>query len=65
MKQFYKNQTFSLPIEISIELHSLVKRREMSRFLADAIHKELRDAYISANTDSGQIETSDEWQGTF
>ena len=71
MKQTYKNQTFSLPVEISLELHSLVKRREMSRFVADAIRKELeakkkelRDAYISANKDLGQIEATEEWQGT-
>lgn len=71
MKQQYKNQTFSLPIEVTIELHSLVKRREMSRFVADAIRKELeakklalRSAYISANKDPGQIEATDEWQGT-
>ncbi len=67
----YKNQTFSLPIEVSIELQSMVKRNERSRFVADAIRKELesrkqqlRDAYISANKDPGQIEATDEWQGT-
>jgi len=69
--QTYKNQTFSLPLEISLELHSFVKRREMSRFVADAIRKELgikknelRNAYISANKDQGQNEATDEWQGT-
>lgn len=66
----YKNQTFSLPVEISLELHSLVKRREISRFVAEAIRKELevkkqelRKAYLSANKDQGQIETIVEWQG--
>lgn len=71
MKQIYKNQTFSLPVEISLELHSLVKRREMSRFVADAIRKELeikkqelRKAYLSANKDAGQSGVMKEWQGT-
>lgn len=72
MKQHaYKNQTFSLPIEVSNELHSLVKRREMSRFVTDAIRKELdtkkqelRNAYILANRDPGQIDATTEWQGT-
>jgi len=68
MKQTYKNQTFSLPVEITTELHSLIRRREMSSFVADAIRqkleskkKELRDAYISANRDSGQMEAIEEW----
>ena len=70
-QQKYKNQTFSLPEEIANDLHSLVKRREMSRFVADAIRKELeakkqelRNAYISANEDIGQIEAMDEWKET-
>jgi len=65
------NQTFSLPLEVSKELHTYVKRREMSRFVADAIRKELeatkdnlRQAYLMANEDEGQIETTAEWQGT-
>jgi hypothetical protein len=70
-QQTYKNQTFSLPLEISQELHSLVKNRGMSRFVAEAIRKELemkkqelRNAYISANEDPGQVEAMEEWSGT-
>ena len=70
-QQTYKNQTFSLPEEITRDLHSFVKRREMSRFVADAIRKELevkkqelRDAYLSANEDIGQLEAIDEWKET-
>ena len=70
-QQTYKNQTFSLPIEVTNDLRSFVKRREMSHFVADAIRKELelkkqelRKAYISANKDPGQIEGNSEWQGT-
>lgn len=65
------NQTFSLPVEISQELYSYVKRREMSRFVAEAIRKELeakkeelRKAYLMANEDEGQLEATNEWEGT-
>ena len=66
-----KNLTFSLPIEISMELHALIKRREMSRFVADAIRiqleskkQELRNAYIEANEDPGQIDATEDWRET-
>lgn len=65
------NQTFSLPADVSQELHAYVKRREMSRFVAEAIRKELeakkkelRQAYLMANEDEGQIEATNDWQGT-
>lgn len=68
-QQVYKNQTFSLPIEVTQELHCFIKRREMSHFVAEAIRKqleikkkELRKAYLMANKDQGQIEATDEWQ---
>lgn len=64
-------QTFSIPADVSKELHTYVKKREMSRFVSDAIRKELvskkeelRKAYISANKDQGQKEAMDEWQST-
>lgn len=65
------NQTFSIPCEISKELHTYIKRREMSRFVSEAIRKELeskkkklRQAYLMANMDEGQIEATQDWQGT-
>lgn len=65
------NQTFSLPIDISLALQTFVKSRERSRFVAEALRKELevkkkelRDAYLSANGDAGQLEATEEWQGT-
>jgi hypothetical protein len=65
------NQTFSLPLEVSTELHVYIKRREMSRFVADAIRKELeskkaelREAYLSANQDEGQMEAMKDWEST-
>jgi hypothetical protein len=65
-----KNQTFSLPYEIAEELHTYVKRREMSGFVSEAIRKELelkkeelRKAYRSSANDPGQLEAK-EWDTT-
>jgi hypothetical protein len=62
-----KNQTFSLPHELAQDLHTYVKRREMSVFVAEAIRKELeikkeelRKAYRSSVKDQGQLEAK-EW----
>ena len=64
-------QTFSIPADVSQELHTYVKRREMSRFVSDAIRKELvskkeelRKAYVAANKDRGQKEGMAEWEST-
>ncbi len=65
------NQTFSIPVDVSQELHTYVKRREMSQFVTDAIRKELaskkeglRQAYQAANKDQGQREAMVEWENT-
>jgi len=65
------NQTFSIPSDVSLELHTYVKRREMSQFVSNAIRKELefkkeelRKAYLAANQDEGQQEAMDEWEST-
>ena len=65
------NQTFSLSSELTVELHIYVKSRERSRFVSDAIRKELesrknilKHAYLSANEDEGQIEANKDWQST-
>jgi len=60
------NQTFSLPVCISQELHTYVKRREMVVFQKEleAKKEELRQAYLSANKDEGQLEAMDDWQST-
>ena len=65
------NQTFSIPLEISQELHTYVKRREMSHFVSEAIRKELdtkkeelRQAYLMANKDKGQREAAEDWGDT-
>jgi hypothetical protein len=65
------NQTFSLPIEVSEDLHTYIKRREMSRFVSDLLRegleakkRELRQSYLDANEDEGQLETMKDWEGT-
>jgi metal-responsive CopG/Arc/MetJ family transcriptional regulator len=70
-KQTYKNQTFSLPVTVPVDLNFLVKTQERSHFVADAIREkleakkqELRDAYIAMNKDPGQIEAMKEWENT-
>lgn len=70
-KQKYKNQTFSLPVSVSMDLHFLVKTRERSHFVVEAItekleakKQELRDAYIAMNKDEGQIEAMKDWEST-
>lgn len=70
-KQEFKNQTFSLPVNITKELRTYVRRREMSHFVAEAIRKdlerkkeELRQAYLDANQDEGQNEARKDWEST-
>ncbi len=65
------NQTFSIPREIVHELHVYVKRREMSRFVSEAIRKELeakreelKQAYIAMSKDKDQNTVIKEWEGT-
>lgn len=65
------NQTFSLPLEISQDLHTYIKPREMSRFVSEAVRKqleikklELRQDYIDANSDEGQLEAMHDWEST-
>lgn len=67
----YKNQTFSIPIDIVNDLHALVKNREISNFVACAIKKQLsakknalKKQYLSANKDKGQKEVSKDWEET-
>lgn len=65
------NRTFSIPENISRDLHAYVKPREMSKFVSCAIQKELnakkealREAYRMANEDEGQIEVTEDWEST-
>jgi len=65
------NRTFSIPIEISNELHTYVKHREMSQFVSDAIQKELetrknqlRQEYADMKSDPSQKEVMKDWEFT-
>jgi len=65
------NQTFSIPVEISNELHVYVKNREMSQFVSEAIKKELeakknqlRLEYADMNKDPAQQEVMRDWEST-
>ena len=65
------NQTFSLPVAVSAELHMYVKPREMSLFVSDAIQKELqakkdqlRKEYAMGREDEGQQEAMKDWEAT-
>jgi hypothetical protein len=65
------NQTFSIPVEVSNELHIYVKHREMSQFVSDAIKKELeakknqlRQEYADMKTDPAQREVMKDWEST-
>lgn len=67
----YKNQTFSIPTDIVSDLHSLVKHREISKFVSQAIKKQLsarktalKRQYISANKDKGHKEVMKDWEST-
>ncbi len=65
------NQTFSIPVDISNELHVYVKHREMSRFVSDAIRKELeakkdemRKEFADMKHDSAQRQMMKDWEST-
>lgn len=65
------NLTFSIPKEISAELHTYIKRRGMSKFVAQAIKKSLEEEkkklrleYQMANEDEGQREAQKDWEVT-
>jgi hypothetical protein len=63
-----KNQTFSIPLDVSHELHTYVKQRKMSQFVSEAIRKKLDTkkkalgkAYLMANDDEGQLDAREHW----
>lgn len=65
------NRTFSIPIEVSNELHVYVKQREMSQFVSDAIRRELetkktqlRQEYADMKNDPAQREIMQDWEPT-
>lgn len=65
------NQTFSLPLQVMQDLHALVRPRERSHFVSELLQnaleakkQEIRQAYIDANEDEGQLEAIKDWEIT-
>lgn len=62
-------RTVSLPIELDRELHTLIKKMELSNFVSECIKKGLADVkkkllqeYSMAENDEGQKEARSDWQ---
>lgn len=65
------NHTFSIPLDVLQDLHTYVKRREMSHFVTSAIRKELsskkdylKSSYRIANEDLSQNEAFQDLDST-
>lgn len=63
------NLTFSIPTQVSQDLHIYVKQREMNEFVSESLIKELklkkdelRQCYVQANEDQGQLEALQDWE---
>lgn len=63
------NVTFSIPIEINNMLHSMVDRRKLSHFVAQALKQALsekkqtlKEAYKEASKDPDRLRTIKEWE---
>lgn len=63
------NVTFSIPAELNNLLHSMVERRGLSRFVAQALENALsekknalKEAYAQANKDPDRLKTINEWE---
>ncbi len=61
--------TFSIPVELNTMLHSMIDRRKLSLFVAQALEQALQEkrealkkAYVQAYKDSDRIQTIKEWE---
>lgn len=61
--------TFSIPVELNNMLHSMIDRRKLSRFVAEALElalkekkQALKEAYIQAAKDPDRLKTIKEWE---
>lgn len=61
--------TFSIPVELNNMLHSMIDRRKLSRFVAQALEyalnekkQILKEAYIQASKDSDRLKVIKEWE---
>jgi metal-responsive CopG/Arc/MetJ family transcriptional regulator len=64
-----KSVTFSIPAELNNMLHSMVERRGLSRFVAQALEQALsekknalKQAYAQASKDPDRLKTIKEWE---
>jgi hypothetical protein len=65
------NRTFSIATDVDRDLHLLVKKRGMSRFVSEILRKGLKERrdslhkeYSMANEDEGQQEAKRDWAAT-
>jgi hypothetical protein len=61
--------TFSIPIELNNVLHSMIDRKKLSHFVAQALENALnekkqilKEAYIQASKDPDRLKTIKEWE---
>jgi len=61
--------TFSIPVELNNMLHSMIDRRKLSHFVAQALNHALiekkqilKEAYIQASKDPDRLKTIKEWE---
>ena len=61
--------TFSIPIELNNMLHSMVDRRKLSLFVAQALEhalkekkQTLKEEYIQASKDPHRLKTIEDWE---
>lgn len=62
------NVTFSIPVSVNVQLHSVVKKRGLSKFVTDALKKALEEekmnlkaAYLDAENDEDLQKTIKDW----
>lgn len=61
--------TFSIPVELNNMLHTMIDRRKLSSFVAQALEQALREkkdalkeAYLQASKDPDRLQTIKEWE---
>lgn len=64
-----KNVTFSLPVELTAQLHNIVGKRGLSKFVSLALEKALAEkvknlkaAYQEAEEDTDRLRVIEDWK---
>lgn len=62
--------SFSIPVELTTMLYSMVDRRKLSQFVAQVLKQALqeksnalKEAYVQASKDPNRLQTIKEWEG--